>query len=59
MSIKPALAPLLLMVLSAVVLAKGDAPPKHDVACARTGDCGFTHMDERCCRACEQGRCKQ
>jgi len=53
MSLKPVVAPvLLLLVLSAVVLAKGDTPPKHDVACAKTSDCGFTHMDERCCWEC-------
>ena len=72
MSIKRALAPaLLLLVLSAVVLAKGDAPPRHDAACQKTSDCGFTHLDEGCCwecgvpacgqasvrLACEQGRC--
>ena len=53
MSIKRALAPaLLLLVLSAVVLAKGDAPPRHDAACQKTSDCGFTHMDEGCCWEC-------
>ena len=53
MPIKRAIAPVLLvLVLSAVVLAKGDTPPRHDVACQKTSDCGFTHMDERCCWEC-------
>jgi hypothetical protein len=47
------LGPLLVaLAASAVVLARGDAPPKLDTACATTGDCGFTHMDELCCWVC-------
>ena len=55
MSIKRAVAPVLpvlVLVLSAVVLAKGAAPPKHDAACQTASDCGFTHMDEGCCWEC-------
>ena len=53
MSIKRAVAPVaLVLALSAVVLAKGATPPKHDAACQTTSDCGFTHMDERCCWEC-------
>lgn len=53
MSIKRAVAPVLLvLVLSAAVLAKGDAPPKHDAACQTASDCGFTHMNEGCCWVC-------